>query len=452
VTDRDKPTKLTDPATRKLKPRAGRRRVIRDLGAESLYLVIQPSGRKSWMMRFRRPNGKVGKLVVGQFDLSGHEKLKDDPEIGQALSLKAARALASKLHRDRKRRDVIADHKADRHRLRVAIEEGAASTFGSLARKFIAEHARPETRHWRESARVLGLNYPKDGGEPTETRGGLAQRWADKDVRAIDGHDVYSVVDESRRTGIPGLAKRTAGTSDPRARSMARTLSKFFAWLVEHRRVAVNPCLGQKVPPPRSRDRALTEAEVKKFWEAAGAERAEFAAPLKLLLLTGQRLSEVTGMMRSELTEDLATWKIPGVRTKNRRAHVVPLAPLAQELIESVAAKGDVFVFTTDGKAPVSLGSKIKNRLDASMNVPPWRVHDLRRTAVTGMAELGIRPDVIELCVNHVSGTRGGIAGVYNKSELLDERRAALERWATHVAGVVSGEAANVVPLKRGAS
>jgi integrase len=130
----------------------------------------------------------------------------------------------------------------------------------------------------------------------------------------------------------------------------------------------------------------------------------------------------------------------------------VPLAPLAQELIESVAAKGDVFVFTTDGKAPVSLGSKIKNRLDASMNVPPWRVHDLRRTAVTGMAELGIRPDVIELCVNHVSGTRGGIAGVYNKSELLDERRAALERWATHVAGVVSGEAANVVPLKRGAS
>jgi integrase len=448
----DKPTKLTDAAVRKYRPTA-KRRAIRDLGAESLYLVIQPSGHKSWMMRFRRPNGKAGKIVLGQLDLSGHE-LKDDPEIGQALSLKAARALASKLLRERKRRDVIADHKASRHRLRAAIEEGASSTFGSLARKFIAEHARPKTRHWRESARVLGLAYSKDGaGDPTETRGGLAQRWADKDVRAIDGHDVYSVVDESRRTGIPGLARRTDGPSDPRARSMARTLSKFFAWLVEHRRVAVNPCLGQKVPPPRSRDRALTEAEIKKFWEAAAAERAEFAAPSKLLLLTGQRLGEVTGMVRSELAEDLATWTIPGARTKNHRQHVVPLAPLARELIAAVPATGGEFVFTTDGgRTSVSLGSKIKNRLDAAMNVPPWRLHDLRRTAVTGMAELGIRPDVIELCVNHVSGTRGGIAGVYNKSELMPERRAALERWALHVQGIVAGKAANVTPIRGKAS
>ena len=446
----DRPVKLTDAAARKYRPTA-KRRVIRDLGAESLYLVIQPSGKKSWMMRFRRPNGKAGKIVLGQYDLSGHE-LKDDPEIGQALSLKAARALASKLLRDRKRRDVIGDHKAARHRLRTAIEEGAASTFGSLARKFIAEHARPKTRHWRELARVLGLAYSKDGaGEPTETRGGLAQRWADREVRTIDGHDIYSVVEESRRTGIPGLQRRNAATSDARARSMARTLSKFFAWLVEHRRVTVNPCLGQKVPPARSRDRALTEAEIKKFWEAADAERVEFSAPLKVLLLTGQRLGEVTGMTRSELAEDLATWTIPGARTKNHRQHVVPLAPLVRDLIAAVPATGGEFVFTTDGEAPVSLGSKIKNRLDAAMSVPPWRLHDLRRTAVTGLAELGIRPDVIELCVNHVSGTRGGIAGVYNKSELMAERRAALERWAAQVSGLISGRPSKVVPLRAGA-
>jgi len=83
------------------------------------------------------------------------------------------------------------------------------------------------------------------------------------------------------------------------------------------------------------------------------------------------------------------------------------------------------------------------------MKIPAWRIHDLRRSAVTGMAELGIRPDVIELCVNHVSGTRGGIAGVYNRSELLPERRAALERWAVQVQGIVSGKLANVLPMPR---
>jgi integrase len=260
------------------------------------------------------------------------------------------------------------------------------------------------------------------------------------------------VVDESRRSGIPGIERRTDGLSDPRARTMARTLSKFFAWLVEHRRVAVNPCLGVKVPTPRSRDRVLTSAEIVAFWKAASEERAEFAVPLKLLLLTGQRLGEVCGMKRSELSEDGASWTIPGARTKNRRAHVVPLAPLARELIASVVASSGDFVFTTDGSTGVSIGSRIKRRLDAAMGIPPWRLHDLRRTAVTGMAELGIRPDVIELAVNHVSGQRGGIAGVYNKSELLPERRVALERWATHLQGLVAARPENVVSLRGAAS
>ena len=178
---------------------------------------------------------------------------------------------------------------------------------------------------------------------------------------------------------------------------------------------------------------------------ATDAERKEFSALLKVLLLTGCRLNEVAGMTRAELSDDGATWNIPGARTKNRRPHVVPLAPLARKMI-GTGSEG--FVFTTTGRSPVSGWSKIKRRLDEAMQIPPWRLHDLRRTAVTGMAELGIRPDVIELAVNHVSGLRGGIAGVYNKSQLLPERRVALERWAAHVAGVVSGEPANVVPLK----
>jgi len=117
-------------------------------------------------------------------------------------------------------------------------------------------------------------------------------------------------------------------------------------------------------------------------------------------------------------------------------------------------------VFTTTGATPPSGWSRAKRRLDAVMltaarerpcnaAIAPWRLHDLRRTAVTSMAELGVRPDVIELCVNHVSGSRGGIAGVYNHSELLPERKAALERWSAHIAGLVSSGTGNVVPLNQ---
>ena len=148
-------------------------------------------------------------------------------------------------------------------------------------------------------------------------------------------------------------------------------------------------------------------------------------------------------------TQRLGQLNIPGARTKNHRAHAVPLAPTARHVVASAPKiDGCSFVFTTNGKTPVSGWSKTKARLDAEMQVTPWRLHDLRRTAVSGMGELNIRPDVIELCVNHISGSRSGVAGTYNRSELLPERRAALERWASHVAGLVAERADNVRPIR----
>ena len=194
----------------------------------------------------------------------------------------------------------------------------------------------------------------------------------------------------------------------------------------------------------------LTKEEIRKFWEACEKLGTPFGPLFKLLLLTGCRLREVAGMKRGELRDD-DTWLIPGSRTKNRRPHLVPLPPLARDLLKGIVRIEDCpFVFSTNGKSPVAGWSKLKARLDALIQPStPWRLHDLRRTAVTGMAELGIRPDVIELVVNHVSGTRGGIAGVYNRSELLSERRAALERWAAHVDGIVDGQQAKIVPINR---
>ena len=166
-------------------------------------------------------------------------------------------------------------------------------------------------------------------------------------------------------------------------------------------------------------------------------------------MLTGARLNEIAGLRFEEIGPDGATLAIPGERTKNKRPLALPLAPLAREIIASVPRiDGSAFVFTTSGRVPIAGWSRIKARIDRVMgDVPAWRIHDLRRTMVTGLAELGVRPDVIELAVNHVSGTRGGIAGVYNRSELLPERRAALERWAAHIEGLVASKLSVVVNM-----
>jgi len=439
---------LTAAAVKKYAPHPGQRRIIRDAGARSLFLVITPSGHKSWLMRFRTTGGRIGKLVLGPVDLSGRE-LTGDPAVGQPLTLAAARQLAAEVLRQRALgHDPVADHKARKLRQRAAVQEAASNTFGAAAQDFITKYSRQRVRRWKEQARLLGLQPTAESLEVIP--GGLAARWADKALAQIDGHDIHQLVAETRERGAPGLERRSDGPTETRARAMLTTLSRMFRWLVQHRRVETNPCIGVHRPEAsKARERVLTNAEIKAFWQATDGKeiRPQFGVVLKLLLLTGCRLNEIAALRWEELGADGTQINLPGTRTKNHRPHVVPLAPLAQTIIAAVPKIDScAYVFTTNGKAPVAIGSKIKNRLDTEMKIPAWRIHDLRRTAVTGMAELGIRPDVIELCVNHVSGTRGGIAGVYNRSELLPERRLALERWAVQVQGI-SGKPAKVVQL-----
>lgn len=217
---------LTAAAAAKFQP-GETRRIIRDGGARSLFLVVQPSGHKSWQMRFRRPGGTPAKLTLGTLDLSGRE-LNAAPVIGQPLSVSAARQLAAAVLRERALgADVFADHAAARRRRKAK----NAETFGDAAQQFVEEHARIHTRRWQETARTLGLQYPRDGGKASATRGGLATRWAEKPLTAIDSHDIYDIIDECRRHGVPGLARTNKNMSDSRGRKMARTLSKMFGWL-----------------------------------------------------------------------------------------------------------------------------------------------------------------------------------------------------------------------------
>jgi integrase len=454
---------LTAAAIKKFRKGPERRR-IRDARTESLFLVIETSGHKSFQMRFRRPDGKPAKLTLGAVDFSGKE-LEGAPVIGQPLTLAAARLLAAEVHRERKLgRDPIGEHKHRKHRHRVQREQHEAGTFAVAVRDFIKLHARPKTRNWRETARLLGLVYAIDGnGEPELSQDGLSERWADRDVRTIDAAAIWSIVDEARNKGVPGLEVRNLDPSEARARLAYVALSSLFTWLKRQRRVENNPCTGVPRPDPaKSRDRVLSNDEIKWFWQATDKIGGPFGSVFKLLLLTGARLDEVAGMTYAELNEDRSTWSLPSSRTKNKRAHVVPLPPMARAIIAgSNNSVGFVFSTTDGNKKPVSSWTWAKDKLDAAMleaaraqrgknaGIPAWRLHDLRRTAVTGMGDLGIGGEVIELLVNHVSGHRGGIAGVYNRSQKLDERKAALERWSLHLRGLVSGQAAQVTPLRR---
>nr|WP_256467244.1 site-specific integrase [Bradyrhizobium sp. 30] len=210
------------------------------------------------------------------------------------------------------------------------------------------------------------------------------------------------------------------------------------------------------------------------FWKATDALGGVFGPLYRTLLLTGCRLREVSGMTRAELG-DKGVWEVPSSRTKNHLAFVVPLPQLALDIINTVPPTNQKnepgLVFTTSGKTPISGFSKAKKALNAetekivkrdrskdSDSLPfakPWRVHDLRRTFSTVMNEspddggLGIAPHVVEACLNHISGSaKANVAGVYNKAKNLPEKRIALQRWASHIEGLVAGRKANVTPLR----
>ncbi len=430
------------------------RREFRD-ATSGLSLVIQPSGHKSWVMRFRRPDGRPCKLTLGSVDLQAKE-LTEAPEIGMPLSLASARWLAAEVNRQRAMgRDVIADMAVTKQRRRIDVET-KAYTYPAAVRQFIDEYARKKNRGWRETARVLGVDYRKDDGEPTEIKSSLASRWRDRPVGEINSDDVYTAVDEARRHSIAGLNKRNEGISDARGRSVARALGKLFGWLHQHRKLTANPCLGMYVPPPSAkRERRLSEDEIRVFWKCSGELGYPFCGLFRLLLLTGCRRDEVAGLDRQEL--DGKRWIIPGERTKNKRGFLVPLSPEARELISNASefAGNSGHLFTTNDRTPVSGFSKVKKRLDALMKKEsgeafrPWRLHDLRRTAASGMASIKIAPHIVESCLNHISGFRSGVAGVYNLYEYEDEKREALAAWATHLDQLVSGDApANVVSIR----
>lgn len=233
------------------------------------------------------------------------------------------------------------------------------------------------------------------------------------------------------------------------ARLTHATLRKLFRWAVSRGDLDRSPMEGMEAPPPvPARDRVLSDEELGLLWSALPDLGWPFEPYFKLLILTAQRRDEVARIDWSELSRAEKQWVLPGRRTKNSKAQQLPLSQMAIAVIDDVAGgeswpvKG--LVFSTTGKTPISGFSKAKKRLDEKLSdalgdrFTSWRAHDIRRTVATGLQRLGVRLEVTESVLNHVSGSRSGIVGVYQTWHWGPEKRSALQAWAEHVQSCIA--------------
>ena len=413
----------TQAAVEKRKPHPLRRSEVPDGVVPGLYLVVQPSGAKSWALRYRL-HGRPQKHTLGKlaaFDVKGARELARD-----ALAVIA------------KGRDPGAERKQARHEAADKRNE-----FQFVAEQFVERYAKPKNKSWQQSTWTLGLKPGPEGLVKTES--GVVAKWAGRRIQDITRRDVIELLDGIVDRGSPVMANRTLAA-----------IRRLFNWCKERDILTVSPCENVKAPgPEKTRSRALDDWELKLLWKAADAEDSwQFGALVKLLILTGQRRSEVGEMRRGEIDVNQKTWTIPSERAKNKKVHEVPLSTAAMAVIEKLPnIKGDL-VFTTTGKTPVSGFTRAKDRLSSAVakaaapkDVEDWTIHDLRRTAASGMARLAQPVHVVEAVLNHKSGTIRGVAAIYNRYSYADEKRAALEAWGRHVTALIQGATDNVVEL-----
>jgi integrase len=387
-------------------------------------LRLRAGGSATWVAQYR-VGPKQRRVTLGRLATL-------DPEQAR----KAARAVLAKA-------DLGQDAQAERRERQAK----AAVTFEAVAQlylKHLAARRKPKTL--AECRRHLLRDWKPFHGRP---------------------------VDEVHRRDVAARLQAVADAYGPIASNRARaTLSAFYAWAIGQGIAETNPVVGTvRVGVERDRERVLAAGELREIWPALGD--GDHGRIVKLLLLTGQRRGEVAGIpVQGELDLDRALWSLPSGRTKNGLPHEVPLSRQAVALLRSIAPREGRALLFAEGQRPFSGWSKSKERLDGRVArrhaekrlgrplrpdeqpepgdaLAPWTLHDLRRTVVTGMNELGIAPHVVEAVVNHVSGrARAGVAGVYNRATYAVEKRAALQMWADHLDEVLGLGERKIVPLR----
>lgn len=250
--------------------------------------------------------------------------------------------------------------------------------------------------------------------------------WKGRRVGTIKWRDISALLDDIRGRGAPIQANRTFAV-----------LRCLFNFAVANELLEKSPCERKSKPSKEtSRDRVLSDDELRAIWSAC--TEYPYGPLVRMLMLTGQRRDEVASATWDEFqlpssVSGQAEWHLPAKRTKNGRAHDVPLSSQVVELVGSLPRVSEsLFIHTS--AASLARG---KLRLDAACGVEGWTIHDLRRTTCGGMARLGVSIHVIEKCVNHVSGTLSGVAGIYNRYSYEKEKREAMQLWGDHIASLV---------------
>ena len=337
----------------------------------------------------------------------------------KALTSARARTIASEIHAKVRLGQDPAQAKSDGRRL-------AAETFGVILKSYL-----PDKREAVRPGTYLSV-----------------ERHLLKHCRALHNVPIASL---DRRTIAARLAAIATSNGPVEANRVRASLSAFFSWCMQQGLAEINPVIGTGKRPESARERVLSKAELKAIWQAtAGTD--DYSAIIRLLMLTGQRAAEIGSLRWSEIIGDAIA--LQPERTKNKRAHSIPLSPLALRIIEARPRRdGRDLIFGRMFDRPFCGWTACKRTLDARLSaagadVAPWTTHDLRRTFATNAAEIGVAPHIVEAVLNHVSGHKRGIAGTYNRATYEPQKRAALNRWADHLLAVVEGRGNEVIELR----
>ena len=380
-------TKLTKRMIDKLEP-GSKDAFYWDTDITGLALKVTPKGKKTFLIQYRLGGrgAPTRKVFIGPYG---------------TVTLKKAQKEAVRLLGQ------VADGKDPALERRLARDRSTSDRFSDVADEFIDKHV-SKYRTAKETERMI--------------RSDVLPKWGAKSIHDISKRDVINLLDRVTDRGSPIMANRVLST-----------IRKLFKWGISQGIITTSPCAVITAPHQEvSRDRVLSDEELIAVIQGTNETGSVFGGIIKTLCFTAQRLGEVAEMQWSELDLERSLWTIPGDRTKNGKAHFVHLSNQAKLILETTPRLGP-FVFTMNGEAPFRGFYKAKHRLDGISGVTEWRLHDIRRTVITGLAKLGIAPHVADKVLNHQTGTISGVAAVYQRHEFLDERKTALNAWGNYV-------------------
>jgi len=353
-----------------------------------LYLIVQPSGAKSWAVRYRLGRRTRKLTLPGRY-----------PVLSLAKAREAARMALESV-------TAGGDPAAAKHAGMPADDTLAA--YIALYRERHVSTVRPGT--------AANINRELEH---------MQDAWPGRSLRSISKKDVVAVVDKAMKRG-------------PSAGVMAWKVAKaFFAWCEAREDDFASPARSIRKPAKeKSRDRVLDDAELRLAWQSADLQGGPAGALVKLLILTGARRNEITELSRDEIKAEAI--ELPSERTKNGIPHTIPLTPMMCQLLETLPRGGKFVLNGTDRSFGDHSGAKEK----IAPAIRPWTLHDLRRSFASGLQRLGVAPHIVELALNHRSGTFSGVAGIYQRHRYAKEVRDAFELWSQHIEALTTKKVA----------